>query len=68
MNKGACRGTTVHGVAERRTRLKRLSSRSSLQFQGPFVLISLRPVLRIVAADVVGAVCHHVADFSHLLF
>lgn len=27
-----------------------------LQFQGPFVPISLRPVLRIVAADVVSTV------------
>ena len=28
----------------------------NLQFQGPFVRISLRPVLRIVAASVVGTV------------
>ena len=29
----------------------------NLQFQGPFVPISLRPILGIVAAHVLGAVC-----------
>ena len=47
----------IYGVPQSRTRLKRLSSSSSsLQFQGLFVPISLRPVLRIAAAHVVGKV------------
>ena len=62
------RGLQPMGFAESQTRLKRLSSSSNLPFQDPFVPISLRPVLRIVAADVVGTVCHHVVNFFHLLF
>ena len=44
----------VCGVAESRTRLKRLSS--NLQFQGTFVPIALWSVLRIVAVHVMGTV------------
>ena len=40
----------------------------NLQFQGPFVRISLRPVLRIVAASVVGTVWSSCSNFSHLGF
>ena len=48
----------VYGVTQSWTRLKRLSSSSSsnLQFQGPFVPISLRPTLQIVATYIMGTV------------
>ena len=36
----------------------------NLQFQGLFVPISLRPVLRIVAAHVLGSVWSHVVNFT----
>ena len=38
--------------------------RVNLQFQGPLVPISLRPVLRIVAAYVMGIVGCHVVHFT----
>ena len=37
----------------------------SLQFQGLFVPISLRPIFRIVATSVIQS-GHHVANFFHL--
>ena len=39
----------------------------NLQFQGQFVPISLRPILRIVAAYVMLQPGHHVVNFFHLV-
>ena len=42
-----------------------VSGTVNLQFQGPFVPISLRPVLRIIAAYVMVQSGHHVVNDSH---
>ena len=43
-----------------------VSGTVNLQFQGPFILISLRPVLGIIAAYVMVQSGHHVGNYSHL--
>ena len=40
----------------------------NLQFQGPFVPISLRQILRIVAASVMVQSGHQIVNFFHLVF